>query len=63
MPIAPNDKIARAATYMSTDMYNVVQEHAWAQKLTVSALLRKVLLEELVRKGRLNQDDILRLAA
>lgn len=61
--VSTSDKISHAKTYMEPDLYIIVQRMAERERETVSSWLRKLIIKELMQRGEISQDLLLRLAA
>jgi len=60
---ATNDKIFHAKVYLEPDLYGIVQRVADKDKESLSPWLRKLILKELISRGEVPQEILIKLAS
>lgn len=63
MTLSTSDKISHVKAYMEPDLFSIVQKNAERDRETLSSWLRKLIIKELMARGEITQDLLLRLAA
>ena len=63
MTLSTSDKISHVKAYMEPDLFSIVQKMAERDRETLSSWLRKLIIKELMQRGELSTDLLLRLAA
>lgn len=63
MTLSTSDKISHVKSYMEPDLFSIVQRLAERERETLSSWLRKLIIKELLTRGELSNDLLLRLAA
>jgi len=63
MAVSTSDKIFHAKVYLEPDLYTIVQKVADKDKESLSPWLRKLILKELIARGEIPQEVLIRLAS
>jgi hypothetical protein len=63
MAASTTDKIFHAKVYLEPDLYTIVQRVADKDRESLSPWLRKLILKELIARGEVPQDILIKLAS
>jgi len=63
MTLSTADKISHVKAYMEPDLYAIVERLSKKDRETLSGWLRKLIIKELMERGEIDQNLLLRLAA
>ena len=62
MPTTVTDRISSAKVYLEPDLYDLVHQEAKKKDETMSSWIRKLILAELLSRGVVSQELILKIA-